>query len=74
MRAEAGARLPGMERSLPVWVAAVLALVFLMALPLGWLGYVSVSSEGGATFAHYRQVFDNAALQKALARRAAKHG
>jgi iron(III) transport system permease protein len=55
-----------MERSLPVWAAAVLALVFLMALPLGWLGYVSVSSEGGATLAHYRQVLGNAALQKAL--------
>jgi iron(III) transport system permease protein len=55
-----------MERSLPVWVAAVATLVFLMALPLGWLGYVSVSSEGGATFAHYRQVLGNTALQKAL--------
>jgi iron(III) transport system permease protein len=55
-----------MERSLPVWVAAVLALVFLMALPLGWLGYVSVSSEGGTTFAHYRHVLGNTALQKAL--------
>ena len=31
-----------MDRSLPVWVLAALALVLLMALPLGWLGYMSV--------------------------------
>ncbi len=55
-----------MDRSLPVWVLAALTLVVLMALPLGWLGYVSVSSEGGATLAHYRQVFTDPPLQKAL--------
>jgi iron(III) transport system permease protein len=60
------ARLQGVDRSLPVWVAAALALVFLMALPLGWLAWVSVSSEGGATLAHYRAVFGDLALQKAL--------
>jgi iron(III) transport system permease protein len=37
-----------------------------MALPLGWLGYASVSGEGGATLGHYRQVFTDGALQKAL--------
>src|SRR3989454_424531 len=46
-----------MDRSLPVWVLAALALVLLMALPLGWLGYISVSSETGATLSHYREVF-----------------
>src|SRR5437762_10820147 len=50
----------------PVWVLAALALVFLMALPLGWLGYMSVSSEAGATLAHYRHVFTDPQLQKAL--------
>ena len=55
-----------MDRSLPVWVLAALALVLLMALPLGWLGYASVSGEGGATLGHYRQVFTDGALQKAL--------
>jgi iron(III) transport system permease protein len=54
------------DRSLPVWVLAALALVLLMALPLGWLGYASVSGEGGATLGHYRQVFTDGALQKAL--------
>jgi iron(III) transport system permease protein len=54
------------ERSLPVWVLAALALVLLMALPLGWLGYVSLGGEEGATLAHYRQVFTERALQKAL--------
>src|SRR5437870_11817314 len=55
-----------MDRSLPVWVLAALALVLLMALPLGWLGYMSVSSETGATLSHYREVFTDPHLQKAL--------
>jgi iron(III) transport system permease protein len=54
------------DRSLPLWVLAALALVVLMALPLGWLGYVSVSGENGPTLAHYRRVFTDPALQKAL--------
>ncbi|HXH83100.1 MAG TPA: iron ABC transporter permease [Candidatus Tectomicrobia bacterium] len=59
-------RLEGLDRSLPVWVAVALALVFLMALPLGWLGAVSVSGEGGATLAHYRAALADPALRKAL--------
>jgi iron(III) transport system permease protein len=59
-------RLEGVDRSLPVWVVAALALVVLMALPLAWLGYMSVSSEGGSTFAHYANVFHDVALRKAL--------
>src|SRR5262245_21263237 len=55
-----------MERSLPVWITAAVALVILMALPLGWLGWVSVSSEHGATLAHYVAVFSDVHLQKAL--------
>jgi iron(III) transport system permease protein len=55
-----------MERALPVWIAAAVALVLLMALPLGWLGWVSVSSEQGATLAHYAAVFADVHLQKAL--------
>ncbi|PYM45733.1 MAG: iron ABC transporter permease, partial [Candidatus Rokuibacteriota bacterium] len=55
-----------MDRSLPVWVLAALALVLLMALPLGWLSYMSVSSETGATLSHYREVFTDPHLQKAL--------
>jgi iron(III) transport system permease protein len=55
------------DRSLPVWVGAALLLAFLMALPLGWLAWVSVSSEsGGATLAHYHAVFRDPALSKAL--------
>ncbi len=55
------------DRSMAVWVTAAAALVMLMALPLGWLGWVSVSREGGgATLGHYVAVFTEPALQKAL--------
>ncbi len=55
------------DRSVPVWVAAALALVLLMGLPLGWLAWLSVSREGGgATLAHYREVLGNPALRRAL--------
>lgn len=37
-----------------------------MALPLGWLAWVSVSSEGGPTLTHYRKVLADPALRKAL--------
>ena len=60
------ARLQGVDRSLPVWLAAALTLLFLMALPLGWLAWVSVSSEGGPTLTHYRRVLADPALRKAL--------
>ena len=60
------ARLQGVDRSLPIWVASALALVLLMALPLGWLASLSVGSETGPTLAHYRRVFADPALQKAL--------
>jgi len=59
-------RLEGVDRSLPVWLAAALALFVLMALPLGWLGYMSVSGSGGTTFVHYRDAFLDPALRKAL--------
>jgi iron(III) transport system permease protein len=55
-----------MDRSLPIWILAALALVVLMALPLTWLGWVSVSSESGPTLAHYAAVFRDPHLQKAL--------
>ena len=32
-------RLTGMDRSIPVWVTAALALALLVLLPLGWLAY-----------------------------------
>ena len=54
------------DSSVPVWIAAALILVVLMALPLGWLAWLSVEAEGGATLAHYRAVFVDSALQKAL--------
>ncbi len=60
------ARLQGVDRSLPIWIASALALVLLMALPLGWLAALSVGSESGPTLAHYRRVFADPALQKAL--------
>ena len=59
-------RLIGLDRTLPVWAAVVLALVFLMALPLGWLVTVSVSGRDGLTLANYRLVLGDPALQKAL--------
>ncbi|HEX6209876.1 MAG TPA: iron ABC transporter permease [Methylomirabilota bacterium] len=59
-------RLAGIDRALPVWGAVVLILVFLMALPLGWLVWSSVGGAGGATLGHYRAVVDSPALMKAL--------
>ena len=59
-------RLIGLDRTLPVWAAVALALVFLMALPLGWLVTVSVSGRDGLTLANYRLVLGDPALQKAL--------
>ncbi|HSE94200.1 MAG TPA: iron ABC transporter permease [Methylomirabilota bacterium] len=55
-----------MDRSVAVWVLAAVALVVMMALPLGWLGWLSVSSERGPTLSHYARVFADGHLQKAL--------
>jgi len=68
MKAEATlpTRLEGMDRSVPIWVIAALALALLILLPLGWLTYVSVSGEGGPTLAHYRKAFTDPHFQKAL--------
>jgi iron(III) transport system permease protein len=55
-----------LDRSFVVWALAALGLVVMMALPLGWLGWISVSSEGGPTLAHYLRVFTDTQLQKAL--------
>lgn len=60
------ARLEGIDRSAPVWLLATLVLVFLMALPLGWLVYVSVSSEQGATGRHYVEALTDPQLRKAF--------
>jgi iron(III) transport system permease protein len=56
----------GLDRSAVVWVGAALALVALMALPLGWLVALSVSGEGGITLGHYRAVLSDVALRKAV--------
>ena len=55
-----------MDRAVPVWIGSALALVFLMALPLGWLAWMSVSGDGGATLAHYAAAVADGALRKAL--------
>ena len=59
-------RFHAMDRSTPVWVLTAAALALLILLPLGWLGYMSVSSERGVTLAHYARVFADPQLQKAL--------
>jgi iron(III) transport system permease protein len=56
----------GLDRALPVWIGAALALVVLMGLPLGWLVQMSVSGESGYTLSRYQTVFADPALQKAL--------
>jgi iron(III) transport system permease protein len=62
-----GVTLAGLDRALPVWAGAALTLVFLMALPLGWLAHMSVTAErGGFTLGHYAAVFGDPALQRAL--------
>lgn len=52
----------GLDRSAPVWVITAGVLLLLILLPLGWLGYLSVSSEGGLTLAHYAAVFTDPRL------------
>src|SRR5260370_16056817 len=37
-----------------------------MVLPLGWLAWLSVSGEHGTTLTHYRAVFTDPALRRAL--------
>ena len=59
-------RLEGLDRSAPVWLVTALVVALLMLLPLGWLVYVSVSSESGATLGHYVKVVRDPHLQKAL--------
>jgi iron(III) transport system permease protein len=59
-------RFAGIDRSAPVWVLAAVTLAVLILLPLGWLGYISVSGEHGMTLGHYRRVFTDPQLQKAL--------
>ena len=68
MKAEATlpTRLEGMDRSVPVWVMAALALALLIFLPLGWLAWMSVSGESGVTLGHYGKVFTDPHFQKAL--------
>ncbi len=59
-------RLHALDRSLPVWILAALALVVLILLPLGWLAFLSVSGGSGLTLDHYVKVFADPPLQKAL--------
>jgi iron(III) transport system permease protein len=59
-------RFHAMDRSAPVWMLTAAALALLILLPMGWLGYMSVSSERGVTLAHYARVFADPQLQKAL--------
>jgi len=65
-RAGVPRRLAGVDRALPVWAAVILLLVFLMALPLGWLVWMSVGAGGGVSLDHYRAVLHSPALMKAL--------
>ena len=55
-----------MDRSLPVWVLTALVLVALVVPPLGWLAWMSVSAQGGPTFAHYVRAFTDVAFLRAL--------
>ncbi|HXD96073.1 MAG TPA: iron ABC transporter permease [Candidatus Acidoferrum sp.] len=65
-RAGVPRRLAGVDRALPVWAAVILLLVFLMALPLGWLVWMSVGAGGGVSLDHYLAVLHSPALMKAL--------
>src|ERR687892_1581642 len=58
-------RLAGVDRALPVWGAVVLALVFLMALPLGWLIWMSVGGRS-ATLGHYAAILSSPPMLKAM--------
>src|SRR5262245_12604787 len=55
-----------MDRALPVWAAVVLALVFLMALPLAWLVWMSAGGGRDISLRHYLAVLESPAMVKAL--------
>ena len=65
-RAGVPRRWAGIDRALPVWASVLLALVFLMALPIGWLVWMSVGGAAGVTPRHYLAVLEDPALMKAL--------
>jgi iron(III) transport system permease protein len=54
------------DRALPVWILAALALVVLILLPLGWLATMSVTGPAGPTLTHYASAFTDVALLRAL--------
>jgi iron(III) transport system permease protein len=54
------------DRTLPVWIAAALLLVFLMLLPLGWIFVTSLKGEQGLNFGNYAEVFTERAFLKAI--------
>jgi iron(III) transport system permease protein len=62
----AAARFENLDRSIPVWVLAALALVVLMALPIGWLAVMSVRSDAGVTASHYTGILADLQLRRAL--------
>jgi iron(III) transport system permease protein len=67
MSSKSGAvRFAHLDRSVPVWVLAALALVVLMALPIGWLAVMSVRGQHGVTVSHYTGVLADLQLRKAL--------
>jgi iron(III) transport system permease protein len=54
------------DRALPVWALAALALVVLIVLPLGWLAAMSVAGPSGVTLDHYVRAFSETAFLRAL--------
>lgn len=54
------------DRTLPVWVAAALFLIFLMVLPLGSIFVTSLWDEEGLTLFNYALVFTEEAFLKAV--------
>jgi len=54
------------DRTLPVWIAAALLLVFLMLLPLGWIFVTSLKGEQGLSLGSYAEVFTEKAFLRAI--------
>jgi iron(III) transport system permease protein len=54
------------DTTFPVWIAAALLLVFLIALPLGSIFRASLWDEAGFNLGRYVEVFTNGAFLKAI--------
>ena len=57
---------PRLDPSLPTWIGVCVLVGVLVGVPLWWLVTTSLRGEQGLTLAHYRQIFSDRALLRAV--------